>query len=77
MPGDHRLLCDAYLFLRRLESRMRIVANQSTSFLARDPEKLRTWRSGWATTTATDRQEDPARRLRTDARRGAACSSGS
>jgi glutamate-ammonia-ligase adenylyltransferase len=41
-PGDHRLLCDAYLFLRRLESRMRIVANQSTSFLARDPEKLRT-----------------------------------
>jgi [glutamine synthetase] adenylyltransferase / [glutamine synthetase]-adenylyl-L-tyrosine phosphorylase len=37
----HRLLCDAYLFLRRLESRLRIVANQSTSFLSRDPEKLR------------------------------------
>jgi [glutamine synthetase] adenylyltransferase / [glutamine synthetase]-adenylyl-L-tyrosine phosphorylase len=38
---NHRLLCDAYLFLRRLESRLRIVANQSTSFLSRDPEKLR------------------------------------
>jgi glutamate-ammonia-ligase adenylyltransferase len=38
---DHRLLCDAYLFLRRLESRLRIVANQSTSFLRRDPDKLR------------------------------------
>jgi glutamate-ammonia-ligase adenylyltransferase len=38
---DHRLLCDAYLFLRRLESRLRIVANQSTSFLSRDPDKLR------------------------------------
>ena len=40
-PEDHRLLCDAYLFLRRLESRLRIVANQSTSFLSRDPAKLR------------------------------------
>jgi [glutamine synthetase] adenylyltransferase / [glutamine synthetase]-adenylyl-L-tyrosine phosphorylase len=39
-PDDHRLLCDAYLFLRRLESRLRIVANQSTSFLSRDPDKL-------------------------------------
>jgi glutamate-ammonia-ligase adenylyltransferase len=38
---DHRLLCDAYLFLRRLESRLRIVANQSTSFLFRDPDQLR------------------------------------
>jgi glutamate-ammonia-ligase adenylyltransferase len=39
---DGRLLYHAYLFLRRLESRLRIVANQSTSFLSRDPEKLRT-----------------------------------
>jgi glutamate-ammonia-ligase adenylyltransferase len=39
-PEDHRRLCDAYLFLRRLESRLRIVANQSTSFLSRDPDKL-------------------------------------
>jgi [glutamine synthetase] adenylyltransferase / [glutamine synthetase]-adenylyl-L-tyrosine phosphorylase len=41
-PADHRILLDAYLFLRRLESRLRIVANQSTSFLSRDPAKLRT-----------------------------------
>jgi glutamate-ammonia-ligase adenylyltransferase len=41
-PGDHRMLCDAYLFLRKLESRLRIVANQSTSFLSRDAGKLRT-----------------------------------
>ena len=41
-PGDHRMLMDAYLFLRRLESRLRIVANQSTSFLSRDAGKLRT-----------------------------------
>lgn len=41
-PGDHRMLFDAYLFLRRLESRLRIVANQSTSFLSRDADKLRT-----------------------------------
>ncbi len=40
-PGDHRVLCDAYLFLRRLESRLRIVANQSTNFLSRDPDRLR------------------------------------
>jgi glutamate-ammonia-ligase adenylyltransferase len=39
---DHGVLYKAYLFLRRLESRMRIVANQSTSFLNRDPEKIRT-----------------------------------
>jgi glutamate-ammonia-ligase adenylyltransferase len=41
-PTDHQALCRAYLFLRRLESRLRIVANQSTSFLSRDPAKLRT-----------------------------------
>ena len=41
-PEDHRMLLDAYLFLRRLESRLRIVANQSTSFLSRDAGRLRT-----------------------------------
>ncbi len=35
-----RMLRQAYLFLRRLESRLRIVANQSTSFLSRDPKVL-------------------------------------
>jgi glutamate-ammonia-ligase adenylyltransferase len=39
--GDYRLLVKAYLFLRQIESRMRIVANQSTSMVPRDPEKLR------------------------------------
>jgi glutamate-ammonia-ligase adenylyltransferase len=42
VPDDHRMLFDGYLFLRRLESRLRIVANQSTSFLFRDTGKLRT-----------------------------------
>jgi [glutamine synthetase] adenylyltransferase / [glutamine synthetase]-adenylyl-L-tyrosine phosphorylase len=40
-PGDHNILLAAYLFLRRLESRLRIVANQSTSFLSRDASKIR------------------------------------
>jgi len=40
LPEDHAALRAAYIFLRRLESRMRIVANQSTSFLSRDPDKL-------------------------------------
>jgi len=39
---DRRALLDAYLFLRRLDSRLRIVSNQSTSFLSRDAGKLRT-----------------------------------
>ena len=39
---DGRMVREAYLFLRRLESRLRIVANQSTSFLPRDPAKIRT-----------------------------------
>jgi [glutamine synthetase] adenylyltransferase / [glutamine synthetase]-adenylyl-L-tyrosine phosphorylase len=30
----------SYLFFRRLESRMRIVSNQATNLLTRDPEKL-------------------------------------
>ena len=30
----------AYLFMRQLESRMRIVSNQATSELSRDPAKL-------------------------------------
>jgi glutamate-ammonia-ligase adenylyltransferase len=42
VPDDARKLISAYVFLRRLESRLRVVANQSKSFLARDPEKLRT-----------------------------------
>lgn len=41
-PPDAERLCTAYLFLRGLESRMRIVANQSTSMLPRDPEAVRT-----------------------------------
>ncbi|MDH4163531.1 MAG: bifunctional [glutamate--ammonia ligase]-adenylyl-L-tyrosine phosphorylase/[glutamate--ammonia-ligase] adenylyltransferase [Nitrospirota bacterium] len=36
---DARTLINAYVFLRMLESRMRIVANQSTSLLTRDPGK--------------------------------------
>ena len=36
----YRVLAQAYLFLRQLESRMRIVSNQATSELARDPAKL-------------------------------------
>jgi len=41
---DHdncRMLMQAYLFMRKLESRMRIVSNQATSELSRDPETLR------------------------------------
>jgi glutamate-ammonia-ligase adenylyltransferase len=37
---DCRVLQQAYLFIRKLESRMRIVSNQATSELSRDPEKL-------------------------------------
>jgi glutamate-ammonia-ligase adenylyltransferase len=37
---DCRVLMDSYRFLRRLESRMRIVSNQATSELSRDPAKL-------------------------------------
>ncbi len=40
--GQETTLRTAYLFLRRLESRMRVVANQSSSNLVRDPEKIRT-----------------------------------
>ena len=40
-PGDYRTLERAYLFLRLLESRMRIVTNQATNDLTRDPEHLR------------------------------------
>jgi len=40
-PEDHSFLAQAYQFMRMLESRMRIVTNQATSDLARDPEKLR------------------------------------
>ena len=37
---DHQILIRAYQFLRLLESRMRIVTNQATSGLSRNPEKL-------------------------------------
>ncbi len=36
----HDQLLTSYRFLRRLESRMRIVSNQATSDLSRDPERL-------------------------------------
>jgi [glutamine synthetase] adenylyltransferase / [glutamine synthetase]-adenylyl-L-tyrosine phosphorylase len=39
-PDDCRLLQQAYLFMRKLESRMRIVSNQATSDLSRRPEAL-------------------------------------
>ena len=38
--GECGTLLHAYLFLRQLESRMRIVSNQATSELSRDPAKL-------------------------------------
>jgi glutamate-ammonia-ligase adenylyltransferase len=37
---DYHVLTRAYQFVRQLESRMRIVANQATSDLSRDPERL-------------------------------------
>jgi glutamate-ammonia-ligase adenylyltransferase len=36
----YQVLRQAYLFMRRLESRMRIISNQAASDLKRDPEKL-------------------------------------
>ncbi len=37
---EYAVLMNAYLFMRKLESRMRIVSNQSTSELSRNPEEL-------------------------------------
>ena len=37
---DYAVLLRAYVFMRQLESRMRIVSNQSTSELSRDPGEL-------------------------------------
>lgn len=37
---EYQTLLRAYLFLRRIESRMRIVSNQASSFLSRKPEAL-------------------------------------
>ncbi|HEX9020574.1 MAG TPA: bifunctional [glutamate--ammonia ligase]-adenylyl-L-tyrosine phosphorylase/[glutamate--ammonia-ligase] adenylyltransferase [Nitrospirota bacterium] len=37
---DFRVLLQAYLFMRRLESRMRIVTNQAASEMSRDPGEL-------------------------------------
>jgi len=39
-PENLQVLARAYIFIRQLESRMRIVSNQGTNDLARDPEKL-------------------------------------
>jgi glutamate-ammonia-ligase adenylyltransferase len=38
--ATYRTLMRAYLFLRQLESRLRIVSNQATNELSRDPAKL-------------------------------------
>jgi len=37
---EYAVLCKAYLFLRQLESRMRIITNQATSLLSRNPDDL-------------------------------------
>jgi glutamate-ammonia-ligase adenylyltransferase len=37
---DYPVLARAYQFIRQLESRMRIVSNQATSILSKDPKKL-------------------------------------
>ncbi len=39
---EYKLLRNAYVFMLRLESRMRIISNQATSYLVRTPEELRT-----------------------------------
>jgi glutamate-ammonia-ligase adenylyltransferase len=38
---DYRILRRAYDFIRQLESRLRIVSNQATNTLSKDPNKLR------------------------------------
>jgi [glutamine synthetase] adenylyltransferase / [glutamine synthetase]-adenylyl-L-tyrosine phosphorylase len=38
--ASYHILARAYLFLRQLESRMRIVSNQAASELSREPQKL-------------------------------------
>ena len=71
-PEDMQALTRDYLFLRRLESRLRIVANQSTSFLSRDPDKLRVLarrmgyddRDGSAGTTLLSEYERTRRQVR-------------
>lgn len=40
-PADGAELCRSYLFFRKIESRLRVVANQSTSVLSRAPGNLR------------------------------------
>jgi glutamate-ammonia-ligase adenylyltransferase len=40
-PREYETLEASYFFLRRLESRLRVVANQSKSLLPREPEKIR------------------------------------
>ena len=41
VPEDHQLLSRAHVFLRTLESRMRIVANQATDMMSRNADALR------------------------------------
>jgi glutamate-ammonia-ligase adenylyltransferase len=38
--GTYDVLKRAYLFMRQLESRMRIISNQATSELSRNPDNL-------------------------------------
>ena len=38
--GEHRLLSEGYLFLRRLDHRLRLERDQSMNILEREPEKL-------------------------------------
>jgi glutamate-ammonia-ligase adenylyltransferase len=58
-PEDFQVLRKAFLFMRQLESRMRIVSNQSTNELRRDPEQLRSLarRMGYADDAATAGQK--------------------
>jgi glutamate-ammonia-ligase adenylyltransferase len=72
-PEDYKVLMRSYLFIRLLESRMRIVTNQATHELSRDPEKLRTLarRAGYQDDVATAGEKLLAdyERMRTEVRR--------
>ena len=67
---ESRQLRSSYLFLRRLESRLRVVTNQSKSFLARDPERLRTLakRMGYEDVSAGEALLRDYERIRKDVR---------
>jgi len=70
-PDASRQLRSSYVFLRKLESRLRVVANQSKSFLARDPEKLRTLakRMGYVDAAAGESLLRDYEHIRRDVRR--------